>query len=187
MGTIPRVVSNSREIYKNKLKWEDAEKRIEDFYFPFHMNLKQLLIKIKSEFGFVVLIDCHSMPSMMQPIIDSSYRALPDFILGDNFGKSSSKNLTKLIEDFLITKGYSILRNNPYAGGFITQNYGRPSNSFHVIQIEINRSLYMDEQTFELNDGYILLQKNLRDLIKELSKISKTNLLDKNHTQAAAE
>ena len=92
-----------------------------------------------------------------------------------------------MIEDFLITKGYSILRNNPYAGGFITQNYGRPSNSFHVIQIEINRSLYMDEQTFELNDGYILLQKNLRDLIKELSKISKTNLFDKNHTQAAAE
>ena len=95
LGTIPRVVSNSREIYKNKLKWEDAEKRIEDFYFPFHMNLKQLLIKKKSVFGFSVLIDCHSMPSMTQSIIDSRNHMLPDFILGDNFSKSSNRHISR--------------------------------------------------------------------------------------------
>ncbi|MAR79506.1 MAG: N-formylglutamate amidohydrolase [Rhodospirillaceae bacterium] len=187
LGTIPRVVSNSREIYKNKLKWNDAEKRIENFYFPFHMNLKQLLIKKKSEFGFSVLIDCHSMPSMTQAIIDSRNHMLPDFILGDNFSKSSSKELSSFIEDFLINKGYTVIRNNPYSGGFITQNYGKPLNNIHAIQIEINRSLYMDEQNIEINDGYLLLQKNLKDLIRELSQITKNNFFSKNHNQLAAE
>ena len=187
LGTIPRVVSNGREIYTNKLKWKDAEKRIENFYFPFHMNLKQLLIKKKSVFGFSVLIDCHSMPSMTQSIIDSRNHMLPDFILGDNFSKSSSKDLSSFIEDFLINKGYTVIRNNPYSGGFITQNYGKPLNHIHAIQIEINRSLYMDEQNIEINDGYLLLQKNLKDLIRELSQITKNNFFSKSHNQLAAE
>ncbi len=187
LGTIPRVVSNGAEIYKNKLSWLEAENRIENFYFPFHMNLKQLLIKNKFKFGFSILIDCHSMPSLNQSLINSREIMMPDFILGDNLGKSSNGKIIDFIERFLSNKGYNVLRNNPYSGGFITQNYGRPANNLHAVQIEINRSLYMNEKNMELNDGHIILKKILEDLIKILCKVNNLNFFEDNNYLLAAE
>tara|TARA_Y100001970_G_C14118123_1_gene794770 strand:- start:331 stop:1224 length:894 start_codon:yes stop_codon:yes gene_type:complete len=187
LGTIPRVVSNGTEIYKNKMSWFEAENRIEKFYFPFHMNLKQLLIKNKFKFGFSILIDCHSMPSITQGIFNSRQQILPDFVLGDNFGKSANPNIIHFIEQFLNNKGYSVLRNKPYSGGFITQNYGRPINKIHAIQIEINRSLYMNEVTMELNDSFIILKEALSNLTRSLCSINNLDFFKNEGSQLAAE
>ncbi len=187
LGTIPRVVSNGAEIYTNKLSWFEAEKRIEKFYFPFHMNLKQLLIKNKFKFGFSILIDCHSMPSISQGAYNSRNQLLPDFVLGDNYGKSADPNLIYFIEKFLDQKGYSVLRNKPYSGGFITQNYGRPINKIHAIQIEINRSLYMNEITMELNESFIILKQTLHELVRALCEINTLDFFKNQNSQLAAE
>ncbi len=187
LGTIPKVVANGYEIYKEKLIWKDAEEIIENFYFPFHMYLKQLLLKNKLKFGFSVLIDCHSMPSVSQSSSSSKYTNFPDFILGDMNGKSCHSKITHLIESFLSDLGYHVTRNKPYSGGFITQNYGRPENNSHAIQIEVNRGLYMNERTLEINDGYSLLKKNIKSLTDILNNTQFQFLHENKKLHLAAE
>ena len=187
LGTVPKVVSIGTEIYSKKLLWKEAEKRIENYYFPYHMHLKQLLIKNKSKFGLAIVIDCHSMPSNTQTSLGSKHVQIPDIILGDNFGKSCDSRITNFIKSFFLNRGYSVRRNNPYSGGFITQNYGRPKNNFHAIQIEINRSLYMDEHSIQLNDGYILLKNTIKILIDELNNLNNINFFNEQSLQNAAE
>ena len=76
-------------------------------------------------------------------------RLRPDIVLGDRYGTSCASELTDLAAQMLTRFGYSVSRNKPYAGGFITEHYGQPARGLHAVQIEINRSLYMDERTLE--------------------------------------
>ncbi len=99
-------------------------------------------------FGHAVLIDCHSMPDNVR-VGSSGMR--PDFIIGDRYGTSASGDLTALACSILSGMGYHVLRNKPYAGGFITEHYGRPGKGLHALQIEINRGLYAEEQAYAKN------------------------------------
>jgi N-formylglutamate amidohydrolase len=171
LGTIARVVSNGAEIYRLRLRVADAEARIEGLYFPYHTALKQLLLTARAHFGGCVLVDCHSMPSTGGPMDEDSGRARCDIVLGDRFGMSCDPRVTDLAEAVLRRLGYRVARNDPYAGGFVTQNYGRPSEGLHALQIEINRALYMDEGTIRPNAGFARLKANLTTLIGELGTI----------------
>jgi N-formylglutamate amidohydrolase len=95
-------------------------------------------------FGYAVLIDCHSMPSSSIAVEDIGK---VDLILGDRYGTSCSPLLTEIVERTLRDRGYGVIRNRPYAGGYITESYGEPAAGRHALQIEINRGLYMDERT----------------------------------------
>jgi len=147
LGTIARVVSNGAEIYRKKLDFREVEQRIDRLYFPYHAMIKQLLVATRAQFGAVVLVDCHSMPSMGSAVEGDTGRRRCDFVLGDRFGTSCDPAIVDLLERRLNDLGYSVARNDPYAGGFVTQNYGRPGAGIHAVQIEINRGLYMDEAT----------------------------------------
>ena len=168
LGTIPKIVSINKEIYKNKIKWNDIQSRIEKIYFPYHAALKQLLIKSKYNFGYSLLIDCHSMPSNSEFYNLNDFE-LPDIILGDVYGKSCDPSITSLIENILRKQGYNILRNKFYSGGFCTRNYGRPAENMHAIQIEINRSLYIDETSYIKKNNFKKIKTDISDLIRELS------------------
>ena len=97
-------------------------------------------------FGAAVLIDCHSMPSTAGA---KDERPRADVVLGDRYGTSCVGVIADLIERTLRDCGYSVSRNKPYAGGFITEHYGNPAAGLHAIQLEINRALYMDERRYE--------------------------------------
>lgn len=162
LGTIARVVSESDEIYREPLCVEAALERIKRLYTPYHDTLAALLLETQREFGLSVLIDCHSMPS--SPITNGDTRR-PDFVLGDRFGTSCSGELTRAAADQLAALGYAVTLNKPYAGGYITEHYGRPHKAQHVLQIEINRSLYMDEARFEKSAGFERLRTDLKTMV----------------------
>jgi len=171
LGTIARVVSNGAEIYKRKLTFAEAEKRIDRLYFPYHAMIKQLLVATRARFGAAILIDCHSMPSTGSAIEGDAGRRRCDIVLGDRFGTSCDPAVVDLVEEQILAMGFSVARNDPYAGGFVTQNYGRPTEGLHALQIEVNRSLYMDEQAIArlpkmagLVDGLARLIDGLRTI-----------------------
>ena len=114
-------------------------------------------MKTHARFGYGVLIDCHSMPANAQ----ANNRNRPDFVLGDRYGTSAAEPLSQLALALLQDMGYTVSRNKPYAGGFITEHYGRPGRGLHALQIEINRGLYVNEQTFEKESGFEALQEDL--------------------------
>ncbi len=158
LGTIARIVSDNEEIYREKMPLAVALERIDRLYRPFHSALAALLEDARRQFGFAVLIDCHSMPSAS---IGSPAATRPDFVIGDRFGVSCDSRLTRTLREGLAGCGYDVHVNRPYAGGFITEHYGRPVRGLHALQLEINRALYMDEARFTLSPQFGGLQRDL--------------------------
>ncbi len=79
--------------------------------------------------------------------------------MGDRYATSCSGLLVETLERALTDRGYVVVRNKPYAGGYITEHYGNPAMGLHAVQIEINRSLYMDEANYQRgNDFYRVRQ-----------------------------
>src|SRR6476646_9848710 len=158
LGTVPKLVGEGLDIYSGRLPLAEAVARIEAVYKPYHETLKRLLTRTHARFGFAVLIDCHSMPASIR-VGDNGFR--PDFIVGDRFGISASAALTETAIGLLIGMGYTVAHNKPYAGGFITEHYGRPARHLHALQIEVNRGLYMNERTLQKSSGFELLAADL--------------------------
>jgi N-formylglutamate amidohydrolase len=172
LGTIARIVSTRREIYRGKLSFADAERRLALFYRPYHQRLRALVARARERFGFCVLIDCHSMPSSGLPLGPDSAPQGVDFVIGDRSGLSCHPLITEAIDDAMRSMGYRVIRNNPYAGGFTTQHYGDPANGIHTVQIEVNRALYMDEATLHRGPGFAKLRADLSAMIKSLDGIA---------------
>ncbi len=162
LGTIPRIVSETEEIYPGNLTIKEALDRINHFYKPYHCTLKMLMDQAYERFGIAILIDCHSMPS----ISHDSRR--PDFVLGDRFGTSCNSLITSFVEQALGELNYKVMRNKPYAGGYITEHYGQPSKGHQALQIEINRALYMDEHKYQPTERFDTLQEDLKKLCKTM-------------------
>jgi N-formylglutamate deformylase len=181
LGTIARVVSDSEEIYAAPIPVEEALRRIERLHKPYHRALTSLLHRVKREFGAALLIDCHSMPSVIKGLTD---RARADFVIGDRYGTSCASEVADVAHEALARMGYVVLRNKPYAGGYITEQYGTPGLGLHTLQIEINRGLYLDEVRCEKTRGFSWLAADLMRVIEALSRI---DLTDMTRGRAAAE
>jgi N-formylglutamate amidohydrolase len=178
-GTIARAVAGGAEIYRHKLPFDLAEDRIRSLYVPYHDALRALIQATLSRFGVAVVIDCHSMPSGDEAHgRPSGPQGRPDIVLGDRYGTSCARGLTERVETTLRAMGYRVARNRPYAGAFITTNYGRPEMGVHALQIEINRALYMDERRMTRSPGLARLRTDLGRLIEALGAIESDELLD---------
>lgn len=171
LGTIARLVAHEAEIYREKLPFSEAEFRIRTFYEPFHRRLQGLLEETHRRYGFAVLIDCHSMPSIGGPFDQDSGLARSDIVLGDKFGTSCTPALTAFVAETLEAENFQVVRNLPYAGGFITEHYGRPADGFHVLQVEINRGLYMDERTVTRSPGLQGVARAMSNLVQALRRM----------------
>lgn len=158
LGTVARVVGAGLEIYRKPLPVDDVLARIESCYFPYHERLASLLNSQLGQHGMAVLIDCHSMPSRNRAGKPTGY---PDIILGDRFGGSADGALVERLAGLFEAAGYSVGLNQPYAGGYITEHYGRPEGGIHAIQVEMNRALYMDEVRLVPHSGFSELQTQL--------------------------
>jgi N-formylglutamate amidohydrolase len=181
LGVIPKLAANEREIYGQQLAYREAEERLEKYYRPYHRALVEAIRHIRAEFGHCLLLDCHSMPSGGAPLVTAmqdidqgaaghidSGRNEVDFILGDCYGGSCADAVTAMAETFLTRAGARVRRNNPYSGGYVTQRYGRPAEGVHVLQLEINRRLYVDEASLAPNAGFAATKDLLSRLIGAL-------------------
>jgi N-formylglutamate deformylase len=168
LGTVARVVGDAQEIYAQRISVDDALRRIEVFYKPYHRALRRLFTRVHRDFGAALLIDCHSMPSTSSA---KDERPRADVVLGDRYGTSCAPAVSETIEATLRGLGYSASRNKPYAGGFITEHYGNPTVGLHSIQLEINRALYMDERRYERNASFGRLAADLETLADRLAAI----------------
>ena len=166
LGTVARVVASGEAIYRRKLRFAEAEARIQACWAPYHQALAGLLEATRARFGACLLVDCHSMPAHGAP---APGRGAPDIVLGDAHGTACAPAVTARIEAVLSGFGYDVRRNDPYAGGYVTRHYGRPRDGAHAIQIEVARALYMDEARFERSPAFSLLQSRMGALIAELS------------------
>jgi N-formylglutamate deformylase len=164
LGTIARIVASGEQIYGRRLSFTEAESRIRACWEPFHAALSGLIAQTRAEFGHCLLVDCHSMPS------HPGGGALPDFVLGDAHGTACAPRATRQVESALQRLGFSVRRNDPYAGGYITRHYGRPRERVHVIQLELARGLYMDEARIERAPGFDALRGRIEALMAALAE-----------------
>ncbi|MDK3017643.1 N-formylglutamate amidohydrolase [Pseudodonghicola flavimaris] len=176
LGVIPRVVSNGRAIYRGKLPMREATDRLDRIWRPYHGALQDLLDQAHHRFGEAILIDCHSMPHEAMDGIARSGMPRPEIVLGDRFGAAAEASVMERVEAAFIAAGLVVSRNTPFAGAYVTQAYGRPSRRQHAIQIEIDRSLYMDEQRIEPNAQFDSFRSLLRGVIAEIASIGYVDL-----------
>jgi N-formylglutamate deformylase len=171
LGTIPRIVSEHEEIYKEPLDFAHVEARIERLYRPYHLALRTLIEATATRFGQALLVDCHSMPSTAAPPGSAGRGKRADVVLGDRYGSTASAVLTEALERAFAAQGFQVMRNKPYAGGFITEHYGNPAVGLHAIQLEFNRALYMDERRYERTASFATLAADLETLADRLADI----------------
>ena len=181
LGTIPRVVGDGQEIYRERLGVDDALTRIETLYKPYHRALRRLINRVHQSFGTVVVVDCHSMPSIG---VSRDEPRRPDVVIGDRYGTSCAPTLPDRVEATMGRLGYSIGRNKPYAGGFITEHYGNPASGLHAVQLELNRAVYMDERRREKSPRFAQVAADFAVLAEALAAVP---LGDLGPFQAAAE
>ena len=181
LGTVARVVGDAQEIYDQRIPVDDALQRIDTLYKPYHRALRRLFSKMHGDFGAAMLVDCHSMPSSSG---HKDERPRPEFVLGDRYGTSCVGVVAETVERTLRTLGYTVSRNKPYAGGFITEHYGNPASGLHTIQLELNRAVYMDERRRERSAAFARVAADFARLADALAEVP---LGDLGPFQAAAE
>lgn len=175
LGVVPRVVANGRTIYRGKISKSEAEQRIADVWRPWHDKISKLLADSRSLFGEAILVDCHSMPHEAIETI-SSKGPKPEIVLGDRFGAAASPDIVDRIEAAFQNQGLKVARNAPFAGAYVTQHYGRPNRDQHVVQIEIDRALYMNEQAVRPNNNFAAFQSLLIKVTAQIAEIGRQDL-----------
>lgn len=168
LGVIPRVVANGRAIYRGKITLEEARARIDRVWMPYHACLQGLLQQVQAEHGEVILIDCHSMPHEAIETFSHGSRPRPEVVLGDRFGAAASAEVVDRVQAAFAAEGFRVARNAPFAGAYIAQAYGRPNRGQHVVQVEIDRALYMDEAAIRPGPGFDGVRRALERVIARI-------------------
>ncbi|MDY8108511.1 N-formylglutamate amidohydrolase [Fulvimarina sp. 2208YS6-2-32] len=161
LGTIPKIVAENTEIYRDKITVEEGLARIDTYHHSFHAAISGLIAETKRIHGMAILIDCHSMPSSVRPAPGGRR---PDIIIGDRYGTSAAARLVSFVTSGFSREGYDVMRNKPYAGGYITERYGKPAIGEHALQVEISRALYADEAHFRQSEDFPRLEADLRSV-----------------------
>lgn len=158
LGVVPRLVGEAADIYPGRIGLAEVLGRVDACHRPYHAALAALIAATRRRFGRVLLVDCHSMPGSVRA---AGYAFAPDFIVGDRFGRSASPGLAETAIGLLTAMGYRVAHNRPYAGGHITEHYGRPAEGVDALQIEVSRGLYLDETRVEKAAGFAPLKADL--------------------------
>lgn len=169
LGTFPRFVPPRQPVNRRRLRIEQGIQRWLTSYRPYHRTLKHLMQACRARFGYAMLLDLHSMPQLPG-------ERLPDLVVGDGFGRACSTSVPQTATRAAQAIGLSVARNYPYAGGFITQNYGAPARGFHALQLEFSRPLYMNEKTRALKPEKQLVTETVAKIIRDLGALEPSML-----------
>ena len=168
LGVIPRVVAEGAPIYAGKITRAEAADRLARCHAPYHEALAGLMRRARARWGVAVLYDCHSMPADALKAAPRVRGRRPEIVLGDRFGSSAADWAVAEAQAAFEAAGFAVARNTPFAGGFITQRYGRPSQGSHAIQIEVDRALYLDEARIEPGPGFAAVAAALEGVVARL-------------------
>ena len=168
LGVIPRVVAQGRAIHDRPIPRAEAERRIARLWRPYHDQLAALIAEARARFGGAILIDMHSMP---RDALSHLPRPRPDFVLGDRNGTSASGRISQAVARAITAEGFRLRRNSPFAGAYIAATYGRPAQNVHVVQLELDRSLYMDEARIEPRPDFDALAGRMRAVLGRLVRL----------------
>ena len=149
LGLIPRRLSGAGELWKRQFTLDEVEHRILSFHRPYHEAVADILEQMRLRFGVAILLDLHSMP----PIRGVTSGPAPQFVIGDRFGKSAASRYAELLMARLQSQGFNAALNHPYAGAYILRRHARPGANIHAIQLEVDRSLYLDPDLRHPGDG----------------------------------
>jgi len=147
LGLVPSRISGSGSIWLHRLPEQELARRIAEVHAPYHEALERALRKARTRFGIAILLDCHSMPPRAQG-------GGPGVVFGDRHGTSIAPDLIEAAVAAAEAAGFETARNAPYAGGYITARHGQPASGIHAIQLELDRSLYLDEELRSPGGGF---------------------------------
>ena len=171
VGLVRRHARPGVPIYDRKLSPDDVLARIERYHAPYHQVLNETCDRLHAEFGAVWHINCHSMPSNGSPRDEHG-----DFVLGDRDGTTCAPEFTDFIASFLRGLGYDVRVNEGYKGVEIVRRQGRPGENRHSLQIEVDRSLYMDQRTLHRLPGFDRLRADLTHLVQAVGDFVRSRL-----------
>lgn len=170
MGLIRRLAVPKLPVYDRKLGIAEVESRISRYYVPYHAELQMVCAGLFERHGGVWHVDCHSMKGVSNEMAsEGAGVARADFVLGDRDGTTCAPEFTAFVLDFLKGRGYDVKVNDPYKGVELVRRHGRPAENRHSLQIEVNRKLYMNEETFERNGNFARLKADLDGLVTALA------------------
>ena len=169
LGVIPRVVGHGREIRHRPLPRAEAMRRIDDAWRPYHGALEALMDEARGRFGQAILIDVHSMPRAALSHLPGT---APELVLGDRNGHSAGRAFSRRVAAEAAAAGFRIRQNSPFAGAYVLGAHGRPAEQRHAIQIEIDRSLYMDEAAVRPHDGFDATATRIEALIARICALA---------------
>jgi N-formylglutamate amidohydrolase len=165
-----RVPPAGGPLYDRRLTAAEVQDRLETYHLPYQQQLRSLLDAAHARWGAVWHVNCHSMQEVASAMSTQARGTpRPDFVLGDRDGTSCAPTFTAAVRDFLSARGYSVSVNDPYKGMELIRANGRPAEHRHSMQIEVNRKLYMTEETRAPNDGYAALQATFTALSRHLA------------------
>ena len=164
-----KIPPNGEPMYKDKITLKSLMNRVNIYHRPYHKTLKNKLSETYKNFGKFYHVNAHSMQNQATAMSDQSQGTIrPDFVIGDREGTSCKRRFTDLIVDFLRGLNYSVDINNPYKGMELVKAYSDPLENKNSVQIEVNRKLYMNEETREKTKNFKILKKDLEKLINEI-------------------
>jgi N-formylglutamate deformylase len=168
-GLIWRLTDDGRPLYGRRLSSHEVELRIASCWQPYHLAVKTAIDAAHARHGYSIHINCHSMPAIASShATEFPGLAHADFVLGNRDNTTASAALLQAIQEFLEHYGYEVAVNHPYKGVELVRRYGQPAQHRHSVQIEINRKLYMHEDTLQLHAGFGSLQAHLKALVQQL-------------------
>ncbi len=173
LGVIPRVVAQGRPIYSGKIPRLVAQRRIADVWGPYHNALMDLMRGARADFGRAILVDLHSMPHEALDGVVKKGAPRPDIVIGDRFGRTAAPDLVAQVEEVFRDEGFVVARNTPFAGAYVVQKYGRPSRGHHAMQIEIDRSLYLNSETISPNENYVAFKRAMGRVTVRIADIGR--------------
>jgi len=173
LGVVPRVVAGGRQIYSGKLSFAEAQARLARDWQPYHDALRDQLTVMTAAFGQATLIDCHSMPHVA---VANRFGSSAEVVLGNRFGASCDPDIFAAVDDAFRALGFRTAHNAPFAGAYIVEHYGRPQIGQHAIQVEIDRSLYMDEVSLEKRADYGEFKARISEVIRNITRALATDV-----------
>lgn len=168
-GLIWRMTDDGIAIYDHPLSVAEVRERIERCWVPYHAAVGAAIDAAHARHGYSIHLNCHSMPAVASShATDFPGEVHADFVIGNRDESTASGALSLHICKHLADLGYSVSYNHPYKGVELVRRHSDPLHHRHSIQVEINRKLYMNEQTLEITDGFAPLQTSLRSLVDML-------------------
>jgi N-formylglutamate deformylase len=168
-GLIWRLTDEGEPLYDRKLTAAEVRGRIERCWQPYHAAVARAIDAAQARHGYSIHLNCHSMPAVSaRYATDFPGLVHADFVIGDRDGTSALPALSQRVCEVLRGFGYDVAYNHPYKGVELVRRYGDPARQRHSIQVEINRKLYMDEQTLQPHSGFDGLKVHLRELVQQL-------------------